>query len=85
MRQRFKDWLPLAEWGPVCNGCGADEFRIDGYCSIECRDFHSDEDVRDLLSEIDRLRGMQAAVEQDPAPETLAGVAIADLYGTVER
>lgn len=26
------------EWGPVCVGCGSDEFRIDGFCSIECRD-----------------------------------------------
>ena len=28
----------LDEWGPVCAGCGDEEFRIDGYCSIECRD-----------------------------------------------
>lgn len=28
------------EWGPVCAGCGAQEFRIDGYCSIECRDLN---------------------------------------------
>lgn len=27
-----------AEWGPRCAGCDADEFRHDGYCSIECRD-----------------------------------------------
>lgn len=28
----------VKEWGPVCAGCGADEYRIDGFCSIECRD-----------------------------------------------
>jgi len=32
------EWLPIEQWGPVCAGCGAGEFRIDGYCSIECRD-----------------------------------------------
>jgi hypothetical protein len=29
------------EWGPRCAGCDADEFRHDGYCSMECRDSHA--------------------------------------------
>jgi len=36
--------------GGVCLRCGADEFRIDGYCSCECRDKH------ELEIEIEKLR-----------------------------
>ena len=61
--QRTRGWIPRDQWGPVCAGCGGDgyelkrdhEFRIDGYCSIECRDFHSDEDVEYLLNAYRRL------------------------------
>lgn len=28
----------LEEWGPVCAGCGNPEYRIDGYCTTDCRD-----------------------------------------------
>ena len=31
----------LSQWGPACANCGADEYRIDGYCSMECRDVHA--------------------------------------------
>lgn len=40
--------LPIDEWGPVCAGCGTDEFRIDGYCSFECRDWHDQQEYADL-------------------------------------
>ena len=53
--RRCKDWLALDQWGPVCHGCGAEEFRIDGYCSIECRDFHSDDDIPILVAHIAAL------------------------------
>ena len=44
----FREWgindspVPksIEEWGPECVGCGADEYRIDGFCSCECRDRH---------------------------------------------
>ena len=39
--------LPINEWGPDCARCGKDEFRIDGYCSIYCRD----------MAEAERLQG----------------------------
>ncbi len=28
----------LEEWGSECAGCGEAEYRVDGFCSIECRD-----------------------------------------------
>lgn len=28
------------QWGPVCASCGNEEYRVDGYCSVECRDRH---------------------------------------------
>jgi hypothetical protein len=40
----------LDEWGPVCHGCGDKEYRIDGFCSIECRDQF--EFVYELLTRI---------------------------------
>lgn len=46
---RTRGYLPLRDWGPVCAGCGGGEFRLDGYCSLECRDYHSDEDFEDVL------------------------------------
>ncbi len=40
----------LDEWGPVCVGCGADEYRIDGFCSCECRDRHDlGAEIRDAI------------------------------------
>lgn len=33
--------------GGKCLRCGDDEFRIDGYCSIYCRDMHDVEQERD--------------------------------------
>jgi hypothetical protein len=56
IRARPREWMPLEKWGPVCAGCGAAEYRIDGYCSISCRDYHGDEDVIDLLAELTHLR-----------------------------
>ena len=38
------------EWGPKCAGCDGDEFRIDGFCSCECRDVH--ELAADLLDSL---------------------------------
>jgi len=32
-----------------CERCGADEFRVDGYCSVECRDMREVEVERDKL------------------------------------
>ena len=43
--------LPRDEWGPDCAGCGNEEYRIDGYCSIECRDNH--EVIGELLASLD--------------------------------
>lgn len=28
------------EWGPTCARCGAEEFRLNGYCSDHCEDMH---------------------------------------------
>lgn len=63
-RIRTRGWLPLSEWGPVCAGCGGDEFRLDGYCSLECRDYHSDEDMEVVLALVGAL---EAAAEGMPA------------------
>ena len=57
---RTRGWIPIAEWGPKCAGCGGDEFRLDGYCSLECRDFHSDEDIEWLLA---RVRELETALD----------------------
>ena len=64
MRERTRGPLPLHEWGPKCAGCGVDEYRIDGYCSIECRDYHDDEDVELLLAERDEVRRRLAGLER---------------------
>jgi hypothetical protein len=34
----------MKNWGPNCKRCGDEEFRIDGYCSIYCRDMAEVED-----------------------------------------
>lgn len=47
-REAPPEWLPLGEWGPACARCGGEEYRIDGYCSFECRDTQGD----DLLIEV---------------------------------
>ena len=38
-----------AKWGPTCARCGDAEFRVDGYCSIYCRDMAEvEEEVQNL-------------------------------------
>jgi len=32
-----------------CARCGADEWRQDGYCSVECRDLHEVEHIADVI------------------------------------
>ena len=34
-REINQGWIPIDKWGPVCAGCGAPEYRFDGYCH-EC-------------------------------------------------
>lgn len=41
--------LPIEEWGPTCARCGSDEYRIDGYCTVECRDLAEVEAERDAV------------------------------------
>lgn len=62
--ERTRGWVPIAEWGPKCAGCGADEYRVDGYCSCECRDYHDDEDVATLGETIDSLASALAEAER---------------------
>lgn len=59
--RRALQYVPLDDWGPVCAGCGAAEYRLDGFCSMRCRDFHCDEDVPELLAHV-------AALESELAP-----------------
>ena len=54
-KERSRGPLPIDEWGPKCAGCGADEYRIDGYCSVECRDYHDEELAEPFLALLDRL------------------------------
>jgi hypothetical protein len=58
----------------TCKRCGADENRIDGFCSIECRDkFYYEEDIRELESRITELEGAQRWIpvsERLPEPKT---------------
>jgi hypothetical protein len=61
---RTKGSLPIAEWGPMCEGCGSGEFRIDGYCSCECREYHDDVDVEELGGIIDSLASALAEAER---------------------
>ena len=47
------------DWGPTCARCGDPEFRIDGFCSIYCRD------MAELEAEIKRLEIIESqAIEQ---------------------
>ncbi len=46
-----------------CARCGADEFRVDGYCSCECRNMHGVEQERDA-----------AVAQRDAAVALLRGV-----------
>ena len=47
------------DWGPTCARCGDPEFRIDGFCSIYCRD------MAELEAEIKRLEVIERqAIEQ---------------------
>lgn len=54
-QRRSHGYLPLGEWGPKCAGCGEEEFRIDGYCSIECRNYHDEELAGPLLALVDAV------------------------------
>lgn len=54
--KRTRGSLPIGEWGPTCAGCGGEEFRIDGYCSCECRDYHDDEDIALFAAELASAR-----------------------------
>lgn len=48
-----------------CLRCGAKEFRIDGYCTVECRDMHEVERERDeLQAALTRVREWAAATKQ---------------------
>jgi hypothetical protein len=85
VEKRTRGWLPLSEWGPTCHGCGADEFRIDGYCSIECRDHHDDENIAALAASLAEREQQVAALvgERDAllaalreTEDTLAAVGI---------
>jgi hypothetical protein len=69
---RTKDWLPIEAWGPKCEGCGADEYRIDGYCSIECRDYFCDDrdEMRLVLFLIDAYAFYTRAASPNPSPTT---------------
>jgi hypothetical protein len=58
--KRTQGWLPRDDWGPRCAGCGAEEYRIDGYCSSECRDYHDDDDIRVLAKWIADLEAENA-------------------------
>ncbi len=56
-----------------CARCGADEFRVDGYCSVECRDMHEVEVERDRLREAitkhkERTRPGQTTPKLLPCP-----------------
>ena len=37
----------MASWGPTCKRCGAEEYRIKGFCSIYCEDMYDVEQERD--------------------------------------
>lgn len=63
--RRAMGWLPLDEWGPKCAGCGADEYRLDGFCSLRCRDEHCDDDIPELLEHIAALDESLAAMVED--------------------
>lgn len=73
IEQRTAGHLPIDDWGPTCAGCGADEFRLDGYCSLECRDFHSDEGIEELGDALVKMEIRAEAAEEDlRATEKLA-------------
>ncbi len=65
IHRRTRGSLPIDQWGPKCNGCGDDEFRIDGYCSIECRDYHSDGDVEELLAALEAVTKERDAAREE--------------------
>ena len=49
-----------AKWGPTCARCGDAEFRVDGYCSIYCRDMAEVEEENARLHAL--LDGVTCAV-----------------------
>ncbi len=47
-------------------GCGGGEFRIDGYCSIYCRDIHYEQmDAEDLRVELKSVKEQLAFAYDD--------------------
>jgi hypothetical protein len=70
LQERTKEWLPIGEWGPKCAGCGADEYRIDGYCSIECRDYYCDdrEDFRAVVALVEAAQRILVDLEAVDVP-----------------
>ena len=52
----------MDDWGPDCVRCGADEYRIDGYCSCECRD--TDELEREIQDRDEQLRLADVLAEE---------------------
>ena len=43
----------------TCKQCGTDEDRINGFCSIECRDnFDYEEEIRELRAENEALKNL---------------------------
>ena len=78
-----------------CARCGADEFRLDGYCSVYCEDMHeAEQEIAALKLENKRLRDglgglrvmlrMADAMRNNDIPPTLkpAIVQIEALLGT---
>lgn len=61
--ERTLGWVPIEEWGPKCAGCGADEYRIDGYCSVDCRDYHDDFHIAELAPLIDIAEAAELCVK----------------------
>jgi hypothetical protein len=65
---RSRGYMPIDDWGPACVGCGQDEFCIDGYCSVECRDYHDEElapAVLELLRALELLRSVRRRLTFD--------------------
>lgn len=85
--KRVRGPLPFGGWGPRCVGCNADEYRVDGYCSVACRDYHDDDLARDvlaLLDECDRLRAaMRHVIDASPGtPDSVKKYLVRELEGS---
>lgn len=63
------------EWGPTCAGCGADEYRIDGFCSCECRDrYEFAWEIREALARDTQVREEWPQIEGAPDCRPLRGI-----------